>query len=146
MKTKFRLSLIGLILLIAVISVTAKLVRTSIDSENVSPATIEPVKTAQTNDEAPANIQVVLLTLRSEGFEPAELQLAAGEYLLVVRNRTGLDEVDVSLVRENGQHLGQSKVGARQKDWKQRLKLTPGTYLLNETNHPDWTLRVVVDK
>jgi hypothetical protein len=127
MKSKIRLSLVCLILLVAVISVTAKFIRTS-------------------SDETPADIQVVLVTLRADGFEPAELQLPAGEYLLVVRNRTGLDEVNVSLVRENGQHLGQSKVGARQKDWKQRFKLTPGTYLLNETNHPDWTTRVVVDK
>ena len=95
-------------------------------------------------DEAPLGIQVVLITLRPEGFEPVEMQIAPGEYLFVVRNRTGLDEVSTQLMRENGEHLGQANIGARRRDWKQRLKLTPGTYLLSEADHPDVTCRIVV--
>ncbi len=95
-------------------------------------------------DEAPSDIRVVLLALRSEGFEPQEIQLAAGEYLFVVRNRTGLDEVNVRLLREANQQLATAKVRARQRDWKQRLQLTPGTYVLTESGHPEWSCRIVV--
>jgi hypothetical protein len=92
------------------------------------------------------NIQVVLVALRPEGFEPAEIELPAGEYLFVVRNRTGLDEINVRLQRENGEPLGQGKIEPRRKDWKQRLKLTPGTYILSEDSHSDWHCRIVVGK
>ena len=95
-------------------------------------------------DEAPSNIQVVLITLRSEGFEPTEMRLPSGEYLVIVRNRTGLASVNVQLQREAGERLGTATVGARQRDWKQRTRLTPGVYLLSETDHPDWTCRIVV--
>jgi hypothetical protein len=147
MKIKLCLLLIGLTLLIAAITATAKLINDrNAPHLAAPPATIELIATAPADDEAPSDIKVVLLTLRSEGFDPAEMQLPAGEYLLVVRNRTGLDEVDVRLVHEDGHNLDQAKVGARQKDWKQRLKLTPGTYLINEANHSDWNLRLVVNK
>jgi hypothetical protein len=146
MKVKLCVLLIGLTVLIAAVTATAKLINNHNSSQFDATATIEPIATAQAGDETSSDIKVVLLTLRSEGFDPAEMQLPEGEYLLIVRNRTGLDEVDVRLAREDGQHLGQSKVRSRQKDWTQRLKLTPGTYLLTEINHPDWTLRVVVDK
>ena len=88
----------------------------------------------------------MLVALRPEGFEPAEIELSAGEYLFVVRNRTGLDEINVRLQRENGEPLGQGKIEARRKDWKQRLKLTPGTYILSEDSHSDWHCRIVVGK
>ncbi len=90
------------------------------------------------------DIKVVLFTLRAEGFEPEEMQLSAGEYFLIVRNRSGLDEFNVRLLRENGENLREARVRGHRRDWKQRLRLTPGTYLFTETNHPDWTCRITV--
>lgn len=156
MKVKLSLLLLCVSLLIATATASTKLFHRSYwvngnDSDLASRSAIfEPINNTQAIDnvgnEAPSHIQVILLTLRAEGFEPAEMPLPAGEYLLVVKNRSGLDEVDVRLVRENGEHMGQTKVGARNKDWKQRLKLKAGTYLLSEVNHPDWASRIVVDK
>jgi hypothetical protein len=97
-------------------------------------------------DEAPSNIQVVLFALHAEGFEPAEMQLPAGEYLFVVRNRTGLDEVNVRLVSENSQQMLAARVGLRRQDLKRRLHLEPGTYRLTETDHPDWTCTLVISQ
>ena len=100
--------------------------------------------TAQ-SDEASPDIKVVLVNLRPEGCEPEELQLTAGEYLFIVRNRSGLEEVNLRLIREN-QQLADGKIPAQRKDWKQRLKLTPGTYQLTESTQPEWTCRIVVER
>jgi hypothetical protein len=99
----------------------------------------------QTN-EGSSNIQVVLLALRPEGFEPAEMQLPQGNYLFVVKNRTGLDEVNVRLVNENSQQILTAKVGSRGRDLKHRIEVAPGTYRLSETDHPDWTCTIVVTR
>lgn len=151
MTLKLALLLISAILFIAAATTTAEFIEASNSANNVTqlsaqPTTVEPVRIGQTSDEASADVKVVLLTLRGEGFEPAEMQLAAGEYLLVVRNRSGLKEVNVRLVRDNSELLGQAKVGARHRDWKPRLRLTPGTYVLAETNYPEWSMRIVVNR
>ena len=148
-KTLLVLSLTALLVVGATASGLAGRVKISHNTpaSTVTPVAIDPIPIQEKlADEAPSDIQVVLLALRTEGFEPTEVNLSAGEYLFVVRNRSGLDEVDLRLVRENGEHLGQSKVHARRSDWKQRMKLTPGVYLLSETGHPEWTCRVVVER
>jgi hypothetical protein len=123
----------------------SKAAETTTIPTNVPSETSPPVQERLT-DEAPADIQVVLLALRSDGFEPAEIKLAAGEYLFVVRNRSGLDEVNVRLFRGNSEQLRSGKVGARRNDWKQRIQLTPGNYVLTETGHPEWTCRIEVTR
>lgn len=109
------------------------------------PALLNSSRPVDQTEEANRDIKVVLLTLRPEGFEPQEMQLSAGEYLLIAKNRTGLDELNLRLARDNGEHVSQAKVGARRKDWKQRLKLSPGTYRLTESSHPEWSCRIVVE-
>ena len=144
------------LLFLATCAIVAMVIATSIFAKRLSNAetatfdktiSVPPVNTQGSErlaDEAPANIQVVLLALRPEGFEPSELQLTPGEYLFVVKNRTGLDEINVRLARENGQPMLAGKSGLRRQDLKQRLHLTPGTYRLTETDHPDWTSTIVV--
>lgn len=120
-------------------------------AENVTGTKPDPHAAPNTQEkgsfgnEAPASIQVVLLALRPEGFEPAEMQLPAGEYLFVVKNRTGLDEVNVRLIKANIHSLLAARVGSGGKDVKQRLHLAQGTYRLTETDHPDWTCTIVVE-
>ena len=80
MTLKLVLLLFSAILLIAAVTTTAKFIEVSNRANNVTqpttePTTVEPVRTAQTSDEAPSDIQVVLLTLRGEGFEPVKCSL-----------------------------------------------------------------------
>ena len=127
--------------LVVGLATTANGVTTSVTAHSSTKAQ----RAEQVDDETPSNIKVVLLALRSDGFEPTEIQLAAGEYMLVIRNRTGLADVNVRLQREAGERLGQATVGSKQRDWKRRTTLTPGVYLLTESDHPDWICRIVVD-
>jgi hypothetical protein len=105
---------------------------------------IDSQESDRAGDEAPSRIQVVLVALRPEGFEPAEMRLSSGEYLFVVRNRTGLDEVNVHLTSQSSQQLLTARVGASRQALKRRLQLTSGTYHLTEADHPEWTCTIVV--
>lgn len=136
MKTKLML---GAILILAITSASARFAGHSASVEN-GPAAI-PIPQS---DEANSDIKLVLLALRPDGFETNEMQLATGEYLFIIGNRTGMKEVNVRLDREQRERVAAATVGGRQRDWKQRLRLTPGTYLVSANENPDWTCRIVV--
>ena len=110
----------------------------------IAPVAI-PASLAQA-DEAGPEVKLILLALMPEGFDRREVQLEAGEYLFIVGNRTGLKEVNVRLDREGNERLAATALGGRQKDWKKRLKLTPGTYVVTANDNPDWTCRIVVGR
>lgn len=96
------------------------------------------------SDEADPQVKLVLLALRPEGFDSSEMQLEAGEYLFIIGNRTGLKEVNIRLEHEGNERVATAKVRGRRMDWKQRMKLKPGTYLITADDNPDWTCRIVV--
>lgn len=96
------------------------------------------------SDEVSPDFKLVLLALLPHGFETSEIELVAGEYTFIVGNRTGLKEVGVRIDREGRERLGEATLRGRQRDWKQRIKLTPGTYIVSANNNPEWTCRVEV--
>lgn len=96
------------------------------------------------SDEVGPEFKLVLLALLPHGFETNEILLDAGEYTIIIANRTGLKEVNVRLDREGQDRLGEATVGGRQRNWKQRLKLNPGNYVISAGDNPDWTCRIVV--
>ena len=96
------------------------------------------------SDEVGPEFKLVLLALLPHGFETSEINLVAGEYVLIIGNRTGLREVDVRIDREGKERLGEATVGGRQRDWKQRIKLTPGTYIVGANDNPEWSCRIEV--
>lgn len=94
--------------------------------------------------EAPREARAEVFTLTPTGFEPAEATLPAGDCLLVFNNRTGLDDFEVRLDRDGHGTLRQSRPPHRKRALHQMLKLTPGSYVVTETGHPEWTLRLTV--
>jgi hypothetical protein len=94
--------------------------------------------------ESDLNRAVALFTIRPRGFEPRQVTLPAGAYLVVVRNRTGLDQFALRLERESGETLYDVQVPRGKRDWKQFLLLIPGSYILKETNNPAWICRITV--
>jgi hypothetical protein len=95
-------------------------------------------------DSEQTSAKAVLLTIRPNGFEPAELTLPGGDYLLVVRNRTGLDEFAMRLERASGEALREVRVPRFRRDWKHFLRLAPGSYVIREMNHADWVCRITI--
>jgi hypothetical protein len=99
--------------------------------------------TPSANDEA-RDARVVMITIRPTGLDPKELALPVGRYLLVIANRSGLDQFAWRLERENGGTVHEVRPRRRSRDTKQLLQLTPGEYVLRELSHPDWTCRISV--
>lgn len=98
---------------------------------------------------APAALQeesprALALTLRPAGFDEAEITTAAGEYLLVVSNRTGLEDVTFRLDRGDGGRLYEGPLPGRRRFWSRRARLAPGTYVLSAGEDPAWACRITV--
>lgn len=116
---------------------------TSITPPPITPNEGNPVTPGE-QSESEIDARVVLLTIRPTGIEPKELELPAGKYLVVVRNRSGADEFAFRLERETGEVLHQARSQRLKRDMKRFVELIPGVYFLKETNHPDWTCRITI--
>lgn len=88
------------------------------------------------------------ITLRPEGFYPARLSRPKGAFLLVVCNRTGMEEVNITLAREVGngskERVKEARVQRKVLDWSSPLDLNPGTYLLTEAGNPRWVCELTI--
>ncbi|MBL8208016.1 MAG: hypothetical protein JNM09_27530 [Blastocatellia bacterium] len=85
-----------------------------------------------------------LLTLRRSGFDPAELTIPSGNFLLAVDNLSGFAKAQLTLVEERKDKLKDIKFESRNRDWREEIDLKPGVYLLSELSHPEWVCRITV--
>lgn len=102
------------------------------------------IPTALQNETANDDTEAEIITIRPTGFEPAAITRPRGEFLLVINNRSGLEEINWRLDREAGGNLRDVRIH----DGKSRSgnfeDLPPGSYVLTEANHPDWTCRITI--
>lgn len=95
-------------------------------------------------DATGAGLPLVRVTIRPTGFDPAEVTLPRGRFMLAVDNRTGLNELTFRLVREGGGRLHEVRMTREQLAWRKVVDPPPGGYLLTEVNHPGWVCRISV--
>jgi len=96
-------------------------------------------RTASTRSATPATEdvpQVITLQVTPSGFEPRETIAPKGKFLILLQNRTGRRDLNFWLERENEGRVAESK--PQQRDWSAHVQLAPGTYIIGETNHPEW--------
>ena len=112
-------------------------------TENSNNSTLRPIPpSASKSAEEPTAIstedvpQVVSLELTPNGFEPRETTARPGKFLILLQNRTGRRDLRFYLIRENQERLADSE--PQKRDWKAQVQLGPGTYIVGETNHPEW--------
>lgn len=89
-------------------------------------------------------IETELVTISPRGFEPGEITRPAGKFILAVDNRSGVEEVELRLDRLRGNRQRVVKVKRNRPGWREMLDLAPGTYVLSEANHADWTCRITI--
>ena len=94
------------------------------------------------NANGPTEVEIV--TIRHNGFEPKELTRPPGPFFLNINNQSEFDEIDVSLEAESGHKVHALKLPKNRGKWRQKLVLTPGTYVLREANNPEWSCRITV--
>lgn len=90
----------------------------------------------------PEEPEEVTLTLRADGFTPAEMTRPAGRFLLTVDNRSGVEELILLLTREDGERVRELRIPPRMLDWNEMIDLPAGHYTLREANHPSWVCRI----
>ena len=88
--------------------------------------------------------QEILITLKSEGFDPPEIRPQAGRFLLSIDNRSGVAELVLKLSRADGTLLKELRVSGVGGDWNEAFDLPPGTYRLVEATHSNWICVIIV--
>ncbi len=88
--------------------------------------------------------ELLPVMLRAGGFVPREISRPAGEYVLSVNNQSGIPGLELRLTRENGERMHEAKLSHRKPYLRQPLRLTPGTYMITEADHPEWVCRITV--
>ncbi len=104
---------------------------------------VVPAQTTSERERQPA-LQVELITITRTGFEPTELTVPAGKFLLDVDNRSEIAEVELRLDRQEGGREVTTTVRSRAPEWRGELDLRPGVYILSEANHPRWICRITI--
>ena len=82
------------------------------------------------------------IELTSSGFTPNEVQHAPGTFAVAVENSALSGDYTLLLKAEDGTVLKEFKVQKGSSAWT--VTLQTGTYTLTETDHPQWTCRIVV--
>ena len=82
------------------------------------------------------------IELTSSGFTPNEVQHAPGTFAIAVENSALSGEYTLRLKAEDGTILQEFRVQKGSSAWT--VTLQTGTYTLTETDHPQWTCRIVV--
>lgn len=89
-------------------------------------------------------VETELITLQQTGFEPNEIRRPRGAFILGVDNRSGVEAIELRLVRTDGQPLNALLNARRKTSWRDVVDLAPGQYVLSEANHSDWTCTVTI--
>lgn len=104
--------------------------------ETVSPLQHDPRKDGPQGE---------IVAVQRNGFEPNQITRQAGEFLLLIDNRSGLDEIQVRLERlVDRERVRDVSLTKRAYSWNTMLNLPPGEYALTEVRHPEWTCRITL--
>ena len=86
------------------------------------------------------------ISLRPTGFEPAIITRPAGRFLLAINDRSGDSDTQITFARETGERLHTIRMRdtARKHEWRNVIDVPPGSYVVYEASHPEWTCRIVL--
>lgn len=91
------------------------------------------------------NVEVELITILPNGFEPGELVRPAGSFVLMFDNQSGLHPLDLHLERAGMPRVTELRL-RRKTDSTTILNLPHGEYQVTEANHPDWGLKLTLTR
>lgn len=139
------IALLSLALLTVIIFAIEKRIHLSEAQRPVSLASSAPQQIVARTSEAKAPRGVIQLLLRPEGFDSKTLAVAKGRYILILQNRTGLENLalQVSRVVGNGEKPKDVMFDAKKRYRIDSLiDLTPGDYVVTVQGHPEWVCRI----
>jgi hypothetical protein len=90
-------------------------------------------------------VPVLRANLTRFGFEPAEMLVPPGRYLLAVRNISGKEAVVLQMKRSNNnQALVTEQHSTGKRHWEKLVELSTGEYLVTDGGAPETSLRLTV--
>jgi hypothetical protein len=104
----------------------------------------EPPVTPPQTQQNGAALKAEIITITPRGFEPMGITRSPGRFILLVENRSHLEEVTFRMDQENGDRLYEIHLPEEQPEWSQVIDLPPGLYVLSEANHSDWLSRLTI--
>lgn len=140
LKGLHRLPLLLIVLTLVALTALAVHARGWIASPPAATSVAKPLQTQQAGSAREAEI----ITITPIGFEPSEVTRPAGSFILMVDNRSGLEEITFRLDREGGSRVHEISMPREHPDWDGVVDPPPGTYLLTEASHPDWLCRITI--
>ena len=101
--------------------------------------TTPPIPVLQDNPKK-STLEVEILTLRENGFEPKAITRPKGAFRLALNNQSQLrEELTFSMLEEKGKKLKDEKLHGGGKHRSDTLyDLTPGKYQIIVNEHPEW--------
>jgi hypothetical protein len=98
----------------------------------------QPVKMAE------PQITSLRVALWTHGFDPREITIPKGTYLLSVSNRTEIDDLSFEFNRVGHGRLHAVKEKKERPEWSRLFELQPGDYQLAIEGRPNWLCRITV--
>lgn len=96
------------------------------------------------NSQAPARLEVELITVRPAGCEPNELIRPKGSFVLMIDDRSGKENLSLVLQRKSGEQFRTVNLNRRKSEWHEVLDLPPGSYVLQDTNESERRCRITI--
>jgi hypothetical protein len=89
-------------------------------------------------------VEVEVVVLTPEGFQPSQISRPIGPFILQVDNRTGMEQIEVTIFQPGGGMVDRATIGSGQIDWNSEYDLSPGSYTLSVTGHPEWICPITI--
>lgn len=94
-------------------------------------------------------IPVIVLYSTTNGFEPGEITVRPGAYFLMIRNRSGLDDLSFSVIDVKEKDKDKAEKfktrAALGSNTIVKLALGVGEFTVNEASNPNWICKINVE-
>jgi hypothetical protein len=107
-------------------------------------ASIEKTPLAAPFSQRPERFETELITIRPQGFEPAQITRPPGRFVLSIHDRSGSDQLELRFEREHGSRVNALQGRKRKFSWADEVDLPPGRYVLLEASHPEWRCLITI--
>jgi hypothetical protein len=88
-------------------------------------------------------LEVEVITLLTTGFEPTEIKRPPGNFILVVNNQSGINEVEVRLDAET-RTVAEGHLPKGKKRWRTVIAAAPSRYVLTALGPPERTAHITI--
>lgn len=93
-----------------------------------------------------STIEVELVTLTPQGFNPRRIVKRPGVFRLVLKDTRGTSTTEFEIVNDRGaQQKGLLLDKERTRHWNDQIDLPPGTYSLRSKLQPALAMQIVID-